>query len=77
MVSALIMAGAFVEQTCLKNWTAVHEAAKVGCSSIMLLLLRNGGRVTERDRHGVTPLGIAAEYAKVEVLELLIKNGKS
>uniref|UniRef100_A0A8C9WLM4 Ankyrin repeat and SOCS box containing 15 n=1 Tax=Scleropages formosus TaxID=113540 RepID=A0A8C9WLM4_SCLFO len=76
IVSTLIMKGAFVEQVCLKKWTAMHEAARVGCDDIMMLLLRNGGRVTERDGHGVTPLGVAAENAHAEVLEILIYHGK-
>lgn len=29
MVLTLIMGGAFVEQVCLRKWTATHEAAKV------------------------------------------------
>lgn len=70
------MGGAFVEQLCLKKWMATHEAAKVGCADIMMLLLRHGGKVMGRDGHGVTPLGIAAEYGQPEVLDILIQNGK-
>lgn len=29
----LILGGAFVEQVCLRKWTATHEAAKVNWSS--------------------------------------------
>ncbi|CAB1345790.1 unnamed protein product, partial [Coregonus sp. 'balchen'] len=75
MVSTLIICGAFVEQVCLKKWMAIHEAAKVGCSAILVLLLRHGAKVTAVDGHNVTPLGIAAEYAHAEVLDILIKNG--
>ncbi|KAJ8387712.1 hypothetical protein AAFF_G00151430 [Aldrovandia affinis] len=75
MVSALILRGALVEQICLKNWTAMHEAAKVGCSDVMMLLLRNGACATKEDENGVTPLGIAAEYAHAEVLQILILTG--
>ncbi|CDQ74925.1 unnamed protein product [Oncorhynchus mykiss] len=75
MVSILINCGAFVEQVCLKKWMAIHEAAKVGCSAILVLLLRHGAKVTAVDGHNVTPLGIAAEYAHAEVLDILIKNG--
>lgn len=77
MVSALITRGAWVEQICLKKWTAMHEAAMVGCTDIMQLLLEHGGQVTETDQHGVTPLGIAAEYAHSGVLDILIRNGLS
>ncbi|CAG5927609.1 unnamed protein product [Menidia menidia] len=75
MVLSLIMGGAFVEQVCLSKWSAVHEAAKVGCPSILMLLLRHGAKVTVRDGHGVTPLGIAAEYGHAEALDILIQNG--
>nr|XP_046234951.1 ankyrin repeat and SOCS box protein 15b isoform X2 [Scatophagus argus] len=75
MVLSLIMGGAFVEQVCLTKWTATHEAAKVGCPAIVMLLLRHGAKVTSRDGHGVTPLGIAAEYGNTEALEILIQHG--
>uniref|UniRef100_A0A673C0E1 Ankyrin repeat and SOCS box containing 15b n=1 Tax=Sphaeramia orbicularis TaxID=375764 RepID=A0A673C0E1_9TELE len=75
MVLSLIMGGAFVEQICLKKWTAIHEAAKVGCPAIVMLLLRHGAKVTSRDGHGVTPLGTAAEYGNTEVLDILIHHG--
>ncbi|CAN9508225.1 unnamed protein product [Ophioblennius macclurei] len=75
MALSLIMGGAFVEQVCRTKWTATHEAAKVGCPAILMLLLRHGAKVTARDGHGVTPLGIAAEYGKTEALDILIQHG--
>ncbi|XP_041820376.1 ankyrin repeat and SOCS box protein 15b [Chelmon rostratus] len=75
MVASLVMGGAFVEQVCLTKWTATHEAAKVGCPAILMLLLRHGAKVTARDGHGVTPLGIAAEYGNTEALDILIQHG--
>ncbi|XP_023273679.1 ankyrin repeat and SOCS box protein 15-like isoform X2 [Seriola lalandi dorsalis] len=75
MVLSLIMGGAFVEQVCLTKWTATHEAAKVGCPAILMLLLRHGAKVTSQDRHGVTPLGIAPEYGNTEALDILIQHG--
>ncbi|KAM9334461.1 ankyrin repeat and SOCS box protein 15b [Symphorus nematophorus] len=75
LVLALIMGGAFVEQVCLKKWTATHEAAKVGCPAILMLLLRHGAKVTAKDGHGVTPLGIAAEHGNTEALDILIQHG--
>ncbi|KAF6718298.1 Ankyrin repeat and SOCS box protein 15 [Oryzias melastigma] len=75
MVHTLIMGGAFVEQVCLTKWRAIHEAAKVGCPRILMLLLRHGANVSARDGHGVTPLGIAAEHGKTEALDILIQHG--
>ncbi|XP_061570906.1 ankyrin repeat and SOCS box protein 15b isoform X2 [Cololabis saira] len=75
MVLSLIMGGAFVEQVCLRKWTATHEAAKVGCPVILMLLLRHGAKVTATDGHGVTPLGIAAEHGNADALEILIRHG--
>lgn len=77
MVHALITRGAIVEQVCLKKWTATHEAAKVGCEDVLMLLLRHGGNVMGRDGHGVTPLGIAAEYGHPQILAILIQHGES
>ncbi|KAL4659396.1 ankyrin repeat and SOCS box protein 15 [Arapaima gigas] len=44
------------EQICQKGWMFVHEAAKLGCPHIVLLL-RNRGSVSNRDCHGMTPPG--------------------
>lgn len=41
-----------------------------------MLLLRHGAKVTARDGHGVTPLGIAAEHGNTEALDVLIQHGK-
>uniref|UniRef100_A0A673XHV8 Ankyrin repeat and SOCS box containing 15 n=1 Tax=Salmo trutta TaxID=8032 RepID=A0A673XHV8_SALTR len=56
MASALITRGACVEQVCLKQSTALHEAAKLGYSHIMELLFEHGGQVSEIDQDGVTPM---------------------
>ncbi|XP_070709857.1 ankyrin repeat and SOCS box protein 15b isoform X2 [Pempheris klunzingeri] len=75
MVSSLLMSGAFVEQVCLIKWMAIHEAAKVGCPAVLTLLLRHGAQVTTRGSHGVTPLGVAAQYGNTEDLDILIQHG--
>lgn len=75
MVSTLLRNNALVDQICLKKWTAMHEAAKVGCSDIMMLLIRNGANIMQTNGHGVSPLGVAAEYGHAEVLEILIHKG--
>ncbi|XP_067293079.1 ankyrin repeat and SOCS box protein 15 isoform X3 [Pseudorasbora parva] len=70
-----LLLGASVNQACPQKWTAIHEAAKVGCSDILALLLQHGGNVLETDQHGVTPMGIAAEYSQAEALDILIHYG--
>lgn len=77
MVYALTSHGAVVDQVCSKRWTALHEAAKVGCIDILMLLLRRGGQVSVKDYEGVTPLGVAAECANLEVLKVLIDIGEN
>lgn len=72
----LISKGAPVNQYCLKKWTALHEAAKMGCTDILRLLLIHGGKISETDQHGVTPIAVAAEYGQTEALEILIQNGQ-
>lgn len=76
MVYALIAHGAVVDQVCSKRWTALHEAAQVGCVDILMLLLRRGGQISVRDCHGATPLSVAAECANLEVLQVLIDSGE-
>ncbi len=66
-----------MNQACPKQWTAIHEAAKVGCIDILTLLLQHGGNVSETDEHGVTPMGIAAEYGQAEALDILIHYGNT
>lgn len=56
---------------------ASYLLQQVGCPAILMLLLRHGAKVTARDGHGVTPLGIAAEYGNTEALEILIQHGKT
>lgn len=55
----------------------MHEAAKVGQVDILMLLLRNGGRVNHRDVTGVTPLAVAAEHGHYNVTEILLNCGQS
>lgn len=75
MTCVLVAHGAWVEQVCQKKWTAVHEAAKVGDADILMLLLRNGGRVNQKDVTGVTPLAVAAEHGHFHVSEILVNCG--
>lgn len=49
----------------------------MGCPAVLMLLLRHGAKVTARDGHGATPLGIAAEHGNTEALDILIQHGKT
>lgn len=77
--AVLILANASVNprtetfsHTCLPPYLLYQ----VGCPAIMMLLLRHGAKINSRNAHGVTPLGIAAEFGNTEVLEILINHGK-
>lgn len=77
MTYTLVTHDAWVEQVCRKKWTAMHEAAKVGNVDILMLLLRNGGRVNHKDVMGVTPLAVAAEHGHFQITEILLNCGQS
>lgn len=77
MTHALISYGAWAEQVCWRNWTATHEAARLGNTDILMLLLRNGGRVNHKDLRGVTPLAVAAEHGHAHIAEVLLSCGES
>lgn len=77
MTHLLITYGAWAEQVCWRNWTATHEAAKLGNTDILMLLLRNGGRVNHKDVTGATPLAVAAEYGHAHIAEVLLSCGES
>lgn len=55
----------------------MHEAAKVGNVDILMLLLRNGGRVNHKDVTGVTPLSVATEQGHFQITEVLLSCGWS
>uniref|UniRef100_A0A8C4NAU3 Ankyrin repeat and SOCS box containing 15b n=1 Tax=Eptatretus burgeri TaxID=7764 RepID=A0A8C4NAU3_EPTBU len=58
----LLTKGAEVDKPCRHHqWTALHEAAKLGR--------------TERTSYGFTPLAVAAQYGKADVMELLLRKG--
>lgn len=73
----LVAHDTWVEQVCRKQWTAMHEAAKVGNVDILMLLLRNGGQVNQKDVSGGTPLAVAAEHSHYHIIEILLNCGQS
>ena len=77
MVHTLVTYGALVEQVRERKWTEMHEAAKVGNVEILMLLLRNGGRVNHKHVTGVTPLSVATEQGHFQITEVLLSFGRS
>ena len=71
----MIARGAWVEELCRKEWTAMHEAAKLGSSEMIMLLIRHGGRANQKDFHGVTPLSVAADCCHLHIIEILLHHG--
>lgn len=77
--AAKVSSRARVPATSQKQYAANVQifSQKEGCPAVLMLLLRHGAKVMSRDGHGVTPLGIAAEYGKTEALDILIQHGKT
>lgn len=55
--------------------TALHLAAERGYTNIVSVLLKYGTNMT-KDTNGMTPLTVAAERTRAEVVEYIIKNVK-
>lgn len=59
----------------LAGWTPLHAAACGGRAGIALRLIQKGARLEARDRWGRTPLAIAAQVRKTNLVELLRSFG--
>ena len=55
--------------------SALHWAAKNGNPEMTLLLIQAGADPNVKSKVGKTPMTVAAESGKVEVLEVLVENG--
>eukprot|EP01024_Parvocaulis_polyphysoides_P040942 TRINITY_DN373_c0_g1_i1.p1 TRINITY_DN373_c0_g1~~TRINITY_DN373_c0_g1_i1.p1 ORF type:complete len:295 (-),score=62.20 TRINITY_DN373_c0_g1_i1:179-958(-) len=54
---------------------SLHEAAKIGHAEATKKLISEGADINEQDARGVSPLGIAVGFNKVEVIEVLLEGG--
>ncbi len=76
VVQLLIYSGASVNVKSNSDWTALHEAAKIGDDDIASLLISHGADTNAaNDSYMYTPLHIAAHYGNLNVFKLLVSNG--
>jgi len=57
------------------GFSAIHYAAQAGYNDIIMALLAREPDINDPTNCGETPLILAAEYNKMETVQLLIKNG--
>lgn len=76
MVSLVLAFGATVNQRCNRGWTALHEAVCRDNTEICEILVRAGATINPANAYLVTPLIVAAQRGRVEVLRYLIGRGR-
>lgn len=57
------------------NYTALHIASENGHSLIVKMLLRKGIDVNSTDRYGRTPIMLAYDNSKTDIVSLLVSKG--
>ncbi|XP_003697660.1 protein fem-1 homolog B [Apis florea] len=75
IVTFLLQKGANPNEKANCDTTALHLAAERGYTNIVSVLLKYGTNMT-KDTNGMTPLTVAAERTRAEVVEYIIKNVK-
>lgn len=55
--------------------TDLHSAAKMGDVSAMEKFVQKGQRVNEQNAQGITPLGVAVGFNKLEAVKYLLEHG--
>ena len=53
----------------------MHDAAKVGDVEALKKFIEKGDDVNEQDARGITPLGVAVGFNRIEAVECLLQNG--
>jgi ankyrin repeat protein len=71
-VTKLIAFGAKVNQS---GWTALHYAASVGDTQIMLMLLEKAAHIDAKSPNKTTPLMMAVRSGSTSAVQLLIDKG--
>ncbi|KAI0989013.1 hypothetical protein GJ496_008592 [Pomphorhynchus laevis] len=61
-----------VNKTDIIKSTPIHEAAKLGSSGILSILLEHGAKANVSDVDGVTPLHLAVDLCDFETVKLLV-----
>ena len=72
LASALIEAGARVDQQDLSGWSALHAAAAHGFTDVARLLMDSGCSRRVRDMNGLSPVDLAMNNAHEELVDLFI-----
>jgi len=58
-----------------EGWTPFHVACRNGNKAIVELLISNGANINAKTDKGLTPLSLAEEKGRTDVVELLRKHG--
>ena len=74
VVAALLKRGANVEAVTDHHWTALHLSSYHGHEKVVSALLRYGAN-PDSTQEGMTPLFLAAEKGRMDVLKLLLAAG--
>jgi len=75
LVRFLIARGAHFGRRGDRDWTLLHQAARVGSAQAAAVLLAEGADVNARDNFGRTPLHLASQRGLKDIVEILLANG--
>lgn len=76
MVKVLLNFNARVNQEGGHRRTALHEAARLGLTDFVDLLLKNGAHHDPRSAYGLTPLALAAQAGHLDIVRMLVQRGQ-
>ena len=61
--------------TCQGSPATLHDAARVGDDAAIARLIGDGADVNEKDKRGITPLGVAVGFNRLPCVKLLLDSG--